>query len=93
MPKIVFCNIFSKATKHKKKKDKRKKKSFPQKNFLCNIFYANKRNLSSLRDVNCVAYFFAKVASSQPICFSYNSTNLSPSIREAWIKDLLVMSS
>ena len=45
------------------------------------------------RNANFVTYILAKVASSQPICLSCNSTNLSPSIHKAWIRDLLALSS
>ena len=45
------------------------------------------------RDANFVAYTLAKVASSQPICLSCNSTNLPPFVHEAWIRDLLALSS
>ena len=45
------------------------------------------------RDVNALAHSFAKFASSQDFCFSCNSTNLPPSVHEAWIRDLLALSS
>ena len=45
------------------------------------------------RNANFVTYILAKVASSQPICLSCNSTNLSSSIHKVWIRDLLALSS
>jgi ribonuclease HI len=45
------------------------------------------------RDANGVAHSLAKFASSLNSCFSCNSSNLPPSVREAWIRDLIACSS
>jgi hypothetical protein len=45
------------------------------------------------RDANGVAHALAKFASSQPTYFSCTSSNLSLSLREAWLGDLLALPS
>jgi hypothetical protein len=41
------------------------------------------------RDTNEVKHALAKFATIFPTCFSCNSSNLSPSISKAWLRDLL----
>ena len=43
-------------------------------------------------DANGMAHSLAKFTSSLPSCFFCNSSNLPPSVHEAWIKDLIACS-
>ena len=44
------------------------------------------------RDANGMAHSLAKFTSSLPSCFFCNSSNLPPSVHEAWIRDLIACS-
>jgi hypothetical protein len=43
------------------------------------------------RDVNALAHSLAKFTASRPFCLLCNNTNLPPSVREVWLRDLLVV--